>query len=230
MLNYLDRQVLSILAPQVQKDLGIDDLGYARIVQYFLVAYAIAYVAAGWVTDKLGAKYTLALFLGWWSLANMATGWVRNAAQLGFARMMLGIGELYDRLVDEEVVRFGTPDYRRWLFDEIDRRRAVATTAGSRFALTNVLCMRVSADAADVNGQLANDPDRLDWLNDTIRDYGADNDVDVVDLHGTVCANGYNERVDGVELRDDGLHLNQGGADLVWGQLGPLLVRASRAS
>lgn len=92
-LNYLDRQVLSILAPQVQKDLGIDDLGYARIVQYFLVAYAIAYVATGWVTDKLGAKYTLALFLGWWSLANMATGWVRNAAQLGFARMMLGIGE-----------------------------------------------------------------------------------------------------------------------------------------
>jgi len=92
-LNYLDRQVLSIVAPQVQKDLGIDDLGYARIVQYFLVAYAIAYVATGWVTDKLGAKYTLALFLGWWSLANMATGWVRNAAQLGFARMMLGIGE-----------------------------------------------------------------------------------------------------------------------------------------
>ncbi len=92
-LNYLDRQVLSILSPQVQKDLGIDDLGYARIVQYFLIAYALSYICAGWVTDKLGAKVTLALFLGWWSLANMATGWVRNASQLGFARMMLGIGE-----------------------------------------------------------------------------------------------------------------------------------------
>ena len=92
-LNYVDRQVLSILAPQVQKDLGIDDLGYARIVQYFLIAYALSYLGAGWVTDKLGAKWTLALFLGWWSLANMATGWVRNAAQLGFARTMLGIGE-----------------------------------------------------------------------------------------------------------------------------------------
>lgn len=92
-LNYLDRQVLSILAPQVQKDLGIDDLGYARIVQFFLIAYAISYLVCGWVTDKLGAKFTLALFLGWWSFANMATGWVRNAAQLGFARTMLGIGE-----------------------------------------------------------------------------------------------------------------------------------------
>lgn len=92
-LNYVDRQTLSILASQVQKDLGIDDLGYARIVQSFLIAYAISYLGAGWVTDKLGAKLTLALFLGWWSLASMATGWVRNAAQLGFARLMLGIGE-----------------------------------------------------------------------------------------------------------------------------------------
>jgi MFS transporter, ACS family, hexuronate transporter len=92
-LNYVDRQTLSILASQVQKDLGIDDLGYARIVQYFLIAYAVSYLGAGWVTDKLGAKWTLALFLGWWSLANMATGWVRNAGQLGFARLMLGIGE-----------------------------------------------------------------------------------------------------------------------------------------
>ena len=92
-LNYVDRQTLSILASQVQKDLGIDDLGYARIVQSFLIAYALSYLGAGWVTDKLGAKLTLALFLGWWSLANMATGWVRNAAQLGFARLMLGIGE-----------------------------------------------------------------------------------------------------------------------------------------
>jgi MFS transporter, ACS family, hexuronate transporter len=92
-LNYVDRQTLSILASQVQKDLGIDDLGYARIVQYFLIAYALSYLGAGWVTDKLGAKLTLTLFLGWWSLANMATGWVRNASQLGFARMMLGLGE-----------------------------------------------------------------------------------------------------------------------------------------
>jgi ACS family hexuronate transporter-like MFS transporter len=92
-LNYVDRQTLSILASQVQKDLGIDDVGYARIVQYFLIAYALSYLGAGWITDKLGAKWTLALFLGWWSLANMATGWVRNAAQLGFARMMLGVGE-----------------------------------------------------------------------------------------------------------------------------------------
>jgi ACS family hexuronate transporter-like MFS transporter len=92
-LNYVDRQTLSILAPEVQRDLGIDDQGYARIVQYFLIAYTLAYLVVGWITDKLGAKWTLAIFLGWWSIANMMTGLVRNAAQLGLARTMLGLGE-----------------------------------------------------------------------------------------------------------------------------------------
>ena len=92
-LNYVDRQTLSILASRVQHDLGIDDVGYGHIVQYFLIAYTLTYLAAGWVTDKLGAKVTLALFLSWWSLANMATGLVRNAGQLGIARAMLGLGE-----------------------------------------------------------------------------------------------------------------------------------------
>ena len=144
--------------------------------------------------------------------------------------LMLGIGELYDRLVDGQVVRYGTADYRDWLYSEIDRRREVAESNDSRLVLTTVLCMRISADAADVSGQSANDPDRLEWLNDTIRDYGSTHDVGVVDLHGMVCSDGYQERVDGVDLRDDGLHLNQGGASLVWGQLGPALVREARRS
>ena len=92
-LNYVDRQTLSILASQVQADLHIDTAGYARIVQYFLIAYTLSYLGAGWVTDKLGAKLTLALMLGWWSLANLATGLVRSASELGAARTALGLGE-----------------------------------------------------------------------------------------------------------------------------------------
>lgn len=92
-LNYVDRQTLSILAPIVQRDLHIDDRGYAQIVEFFLIAYTLAYLAAGWVTDKFGTKTALALFVGWWSLANMATGLVRGAGQLGVARAFLGLGE-----------------------------------------------------------------------------------------------------------------------------------------
>src|SRR5262245_19606295 len=93
MLNYVDRQTLSILTSTIQKDLGIDDVNYAHIIQSFLIASALSYLDTGWMTDKLGAKLTLALFLGWWSLANVLTGWMRSTTQLGLARLMLGLGE-----------------------------------------------------------------------------------------------------------------------------------------
>lgn len=92
-LNYVDRQTLSILAAHIQADLGMSVLDYARIVQTFLLTYTLAYLGAGWVTDKLGTRLSLALFVGWWSLANMLTGLVQNVAQLGLARGALGLGE-----------------------------------------------------------------------------------------------------------------------------------------
>lgn len=92
-LNYVDRQTLSILASQVQGDLNMSDMDYARVVQFFLIAYTLAYFGAGWVTDRLGTKLSLALFVGWWSVANMASGLVQSAGQLGAARAALGLGE-----------------------------------------------------------------------------------------------------------------------------------------
>jgi len=92
-LNYVDRQTLSILAASIQADLGMSTLEYAKVVQVFLITYTIAYVGAGWVTDRLGTRASLALFVGWWSLANMLTGLVQNVTQLGAARAALGLGE-----------------------------------------------------------------------------------------------------------------------------------------
>jgi ACS family hexuronate transporter-like MFS transporter len=92
-LNYVDRQTLSILAAYIQVDLGMSTLDYAKIVQVFLITYTIAYLGAGWVTDRLGTKLSLALFVGWWSLANMLTGLVQNVWQLALARGALGLGE-----------------------------------------------------------------------------------------------------------------------------------------
>jgi ACS family hexuronate transporter-like MFS transporter len=92
-LNYVDRQTLSILATTIQKDLAIDDIGYAHVVQLFLIAYTLAYFVVGWLTDRLGSKLALALFVGWWSIANMMTGLVHGIGQLGAARFALGLGE-----------------------------------------------------------------------------------------------------------------------------------------
>lgn len=92
-LNYVDRQALSLLAPTIQAELGLSDTDYSRVVQLFLLAYTISYLLSGRVADWLGSRISLALFVGWWSLANMATGFVTSMVQLGIARFSLGLGE-----------------------------------------------------------------------------------------------------------------------------------------
>ncbi|WP_426043063.1 MFS transporter [Brevundimonas sp. TWP2-3-4b1] len=92
-LNYVDRQTLSLLATTVQADLKMSDMDYAGVVQGFLIAYTLAYLVVGRLTDRLGSKISLALFVGWWSIANMATGFVTNMSQLWAARFALGLGE-----------------------------------------------------------------------------------------------------------------------------------------
>ncbi len=142
--------------------------------------------------------------------------------------LMLGLGELYDRRVDGTVLRFGTPEYRQWLYAEMDRRRELVSPNARHFAVATVLCMGISADASNQTTRIANDPDRLRWLNESIRSYASERpDVDVIDLFGTVCADGYTNEVDGVTLRDDGIHLNEQGAALVWKRIGPAVIAAA---
>ncbi len=114
-INYLDRQALSILATTVQRDLAMDDLAYARVVQLFLLAYTLAYLVAGRVTDWLGAKLSLALFVGWWSIANVFTGFVRTVGELGAARFALGLGEAGNYTVGPKVVSEHFPPKERSL-------------------------------------------------------------------------------------------------------------------
>ncbi|WP_162252801.1 acyltransferase family protein [Knoellia sp. Soil729] len=143
--------------------------------------------------------------------------------------LMLGLGELYDRRVDGRVVKFGTPQYRDWLYREVDRRRELVKGHAGRFALTTALCMKISADAANPTTAVANDPDRLAWLNETIRAYGSTHpDVPILDLHATVCSNGFTEEENGIRLRDDGLHLSELGAALVWDRIGPAMIQAGK--
>ncbi|GAA4388551.1 acyltransferase family protein [Ornithinibacter aureus] len=142
--------------------------------------------------------------------------------------VMLGLGELYDRRVDGEVLTFGTPEYRAWLNRELDRRRELVAPHARHFSVATVVCMQISADAANQTTRIANDSQRLSWLNDVIRAYAAERPgVGVVDLFSTVCADGFTNEIDGVTLRDDGLHLNAPGADLVWRRVGPSIVDAA---
>jgi MFS transporter, ACS family, hexuronate transporter len=92
-INYLDRQTLSILARTIQNDLGITDGQYAIVVQAFLLTYLVMHVVSGRVVDRLGPRIAETLFICWWSVANICTGFTQGFASLMANRMLLGIGE-----------------------------------------------------------------------------------------------------------------------------------------
>ncbi|WP_321474573.1 MFS transporter [uncultured Paludibaculum sp.] len=92
-INYMDRQNLSILARTIQDDLHITDIQYGYVVQCFLLAYTVSYLFAGRLTDKLGTRASMACFIVWWSLSDMLTSFSRSVVSLGFFRFLLGMGE-----------------------------------------------------------------------------------------------------------------------------------------
>lgn len=92
-INYMDRQNLSILARTIQNDLRISDIEYSHVVKAFLIAYTLAYLFAGRLTDALGTRVSMAVFIVWWSIADMLTSLSRGVVSLGFFRFLLGIGE-----------------------------------------------------------------------------------------------------------------------------------------
>ncbi len=92
-INYMDRQNLSILARTIQDDLKISDLQYSYVVQSFLLAYTVAYLFAGRVTDYLGTRASMAVFVIWWSIADMLTSLSRGLLSLALFRFLLGVGE-----------------------------------------------------------------------------------------------------------------------------------------
>ncbi|MGH9839424.1 MAG: MFS transporter [Blastocatellia bacterium] len=92
-INYIDRQTLSILATTIQRELLISDIAYARVVQAFLFAYTFAYLLSGRIVDRFGPRAAQTGFLVWWSIANMLTGLATGFLSLAVFRSLLGLGE-----------------------------------------------------------------------------------------------------------------------------------------
>jgi ACS family hexuronate transporter-like MFS transporter len=92
-LNYVDRQTLSALAPTIQADLLMDDRAYADVVNFFLVAYTVAYLVSGRIADRMGTRASMVLFVVGWSVANMFTAAAQGVRSLAGFRFALGLGE-----------------------------------------------------------------------------------------------------------------------------------------
>ncbi len=92
-LNYLDRQVLSVLAPTIQAELGLTDVDYAFITSSFLLSYTVMYAVSGTLVDRLGTRKSFLWAVGGWSIANLLHAFAKTAMQFSVFRFLLGIAE-----------------------------------------------------------------------------------------------------------------------------------------
>lgn len=92
-INYIDRQVIGLLKPYIEKDMGWSELAYGQIVTAFQVAYAIGMLVSGRFLDKLGTRKGFSIAIVIWSIGGMLHAAVRSVFGFGAARFILGIGE-----------------------------------------------------------------------------------------------------------------------------------------
>ncbi|MDR6787062.1 ACS family hexuronate transporter-like MFS transporter [Sphingomonas sp. BE138] len=92
-INYIDRQMIGVLKPVLQRDLGWSEAQYADIVFWFQAAYAAGFLVMGRLVDRLGARVGYALAFSFWTLAHVAHGLVSSVTQFAAARFALGLGE-----------------------------------------------------------------------------------------------------------------------------------------
>ncbi|HEY6455949.1 MAG TPA: MFS transporter [Steroidobacteraceae bacterium] len=92
-LNYVDRQTIGILEPNLAQQFHWSETGYANIVFSFQLAYALGYLAFGKLIDRLGARLGYALAVAIWTVAHLAHAWASSLTDFMLARFAIGLGE-----------------------------------------------------------------------------------------------------------------------------------------
>ncbi len=92
-VNYIDRTMLGLLAPQLGDELDWDENDYGNIVTAFQAAYALGFLVMGWLIDRFGPRIGYAIAIGVWTLGHMAHGFASSIGSFMAARVVLGVGE-----------------------------------------------------------------------------------------------------------------------------------------
>ncbi|MCU0246874.1 MAG: MFS transporter [Bryobacter sp.] len=114
-INYLDRQALSVAAPVLREQFGMTNTDYSRIVFAFMLAYTIMNGASGPLIDRLGTKAGYALCMVWWSAAAILHAFATGFWSLGAYRFLLGMGEAGNWPAAVKVVAEWFPEKERAL-------------------------------------------------------------------------------------------------------------------
>lgn len=92
-INYINRQTFSVLAPVITRELHLSHTELSQVFSAFQIAYAGTWLVGGVVLDVIGTRLGLALAVVWWSAVSMLTGLANSVLSFSIFRFMLGIGE-----------------------------------------------------------------------------------------------------------------------------------------
>jgi ACS family hexuronate transporter-like MFS transporter len=92
-INYIDRQVIGLLKPTLQTQIGWTEIGYSYVVMSFQAAYALGLLGVGRLIDRIGTRKGFSISIIFWSIAAMGHALARGVWGFGIARFFLGLGE-----------------------------------------------------------------------------------------------------------------------------------------
>src|SRR6266481_640257 len=92
-INYIDRQTLSILAPFLKQDYHWTNVDYANIAIAFRIAYSIGQTVCGRLMDRVGTRRGLTISVTWYSFVSVLTSLANGLSSFAFFRFLLGAGE-----------------------------------------------------------------------------------------------------------------------------------------
>src|SRR5205809_4421935 len=114
-INYLDRQTLSVAAPVLREQFHMSNQDYSRVVFAFLLAYTISNGVSGGMLDHLGTRAGYAICVAVWSAAAMMHALATGPLFLAVSRFLLGLGEAGNWPAGVKVVAEWFPERERAL-------------------------------------------------------------------------------------------------------------------
>ena len=92
-LNYFNRQTLSVLAPLISKELNLSHADLSHIFASFQISYALTWLLGGIFLDIVGTRLGLSIAVIWWSIVSVVTSFANSVSTFSAMRFLLGIGE-----------------------------------------------------------------------------------------------------------------------------------------
>lgn len=141
MITYMDRVVISIAAPAMQREFGFSTVALGYMFGAFQLSYALFQIPGGWLGDRFGARRALTGIVAWWSIFTALTALTWSTTSLIACRFLFGMGEA-------GAFPNATRSLSRWMLPSERGFAQGITHAGSRVggALTPVVVVAIIAE------------------------------------------------------------------------------------